>query len=278
MEVTMLRLLIYELRSRIGAVIGWGIGLTAFGAMYISIFPEVSEQMTSLADFSIYRAMGMEMATFEGYIASVVILFVPLLLGIYAIVTGTKSLAGEEESGTLELLLATPLRRWQIVSMKTAAIAIIMAVTLVLAGLGNALVLIPIKQSVDVGVEPMQLCGAVISAWPLVMAFAMIGLFFGAFLPSRRLAAITTTVIFVASYFGENISEMVASLEPVKPLSLFSYFDSTSAIFTVGLDLADTGLLVGIGALFFVLTLVSFGARNVTTGAWPWQRGRPEEN
>ena len=105
-----------------------------------------------------------------------------------------------------------------------------------------------------------------------------IRLFFGAFLPSRRLAAITTTVIFVASYFGENISEMVASLEPVKPLSLFSYFDSTSAIFTVGLDLADTGLLVGIGALFFVLTLVSFGARNVTTGAWPWQRGRPEEN
>lgn len=272
----MLRLLLHELRSRVGAVVGWGVGLTAFGAMYITIFPEVSEQMQSMADFSIYRAMGMEMATFEGYIASVVILFVPLLLGIYAIVTSTKTLAGEEDSGTLELLLATPLSRTQIVSMKSAAIAIIMAAILVLAGFGNALVLIPIKQSVEVGIAPMQLLGAVVSAWPLVMAFAMIGLFLGAFLPSRRLAAMTTTVLFVASYFGENISEMVASLEPIKPFSLFTYFDSTSAIFTEGLDFAEAGLLVGIAALFFVLTLVSFGTRNVTTGAWPWQRGRPE--
>ena len=268
----MFSLLVHEIRTRLGAIVGWGIGLTAFGAMYIAIFPQVAEQITSMGDFSVYRAMGMEMNSFEGYIASVVILFVPLLLGVYAIITSTKTLAGEEDSGTLELLLAMPLSRGQIASVKAAAIAIVMAAILVLAGLGNALVLIPIKQTVEVGVGSMQLLLAVLSAWPLVMAFAMIGLFLGAFLPSRRLAATTTTVLFVASYFAENISEMVASLEPLKPFSLFSYFDSTAAIFTDGPIFVDLGLLVGIALVFFVLTLLSFARRNVTAGAWPWQR------
>ena len=46
----MLNLLRHEIQSRFGAIIGWGIGLIAFGSMYISIFPEVGEEMASLAD------------------------------------------------------------------------------------------------------------------------------------------------------------------------------------------------------------------------------------
>ena len=47
---------------------------------------------------------------------------VPLLLMIAAIGAGAGAIAGEEERGTLELLLANPLSRRRLVLEKTAAV------------------------------------------------------------------------------------------------------------------------------------------------------------
>jgi len=273
----MLNLLKHELQSRWGAIIGWGIGLALFGAMYIAIFPEVSEQMAALADLSIYQAMGMDLGSFEGFISSSVVLFIPIMLGIYAIITSTQTLAGEEDNGTLELILAMPLHRWQILSMKAIAIAVASFLILVIAGFGNALVLDAIKATVEVDVTPMQLFVAVLSGWPITMAFLMLGLLLGAYLPNRRSAALATTVIFIASYFGENLAGFVESLDAIKPLSLFYYFDSSATVFTEGVKAADVGLLLGVAVLFFGLALLGFQRRNVTVGAWPWQRSRITE-
>lgn len=270
----MLSLFAHELRSRWKAVVGWGIGFALFGAMYITVYPEVEEQMADMADLSLYQAMGISMASFEGYIGSVVILFVPLLLGIYAIGTGTKTLAGEEDSGTLEIIMARPLSRWQIVSVKALAIGIALIVILLLGGLGNAAVLAAVKTGYETTMMPMDLFSAVLTGWPITMAFAMISLFLGAFTPSRRIATIVATVILIASYFGENLAGMVESLEAVKPFSLFTYFDSSATVFTDGAKASDVLILLSVAVVFFLLALISFQQRNVTVGAWPWQRGR----
>ena len=48
----MLRLLLQEFRFRRNGIIGWGIGLALFGAMYTSLFPSVADQMAGLADLA----------------------------------------------------------------------------------------------------------------------------------------------------------------------------------------------------------------------------------
>jgi ABC-2 type transport system permease protein len=270
----MVNLLKHELRSRLGAIVGWGIGLVLFGSMYTSIFPEVSEEMAGLADLSIYQAMGIEIGSFEGFIGSTVVLFIPIILGIYAILTSTQTLAGEEEGGTLELVLAMPLSRWQIVTMKAIALAVTTLFILIIAGLGNALVLNAIKATVEVDVTPTQLFIAVLNGWFVTLAFMMTGMFLGAYLPTRRTAALTMTVIFIASYFGENMASLVESIDFIKPFSLFTYFDSSSAVFTDGVQAADVGVLLSVAVFFFGLALLSFQRRDVTVGAWPWQRAR----
>jgi ABC-2 type transport system permease protein len=271
-ERMMINLLAHELQSRWGAVLGWGIGLTLFGAMYIAIFPEAGEQMAALADLSIYQAMGVDLGSFEGFLASSVVQFIPILLGIYAIITSTESLAGEEDSGTLEMVLAMPLYRWQIVTVKAVAISAASFLILLIAGLADALVLNAIKTSVEVDVTAGQLISAILNGWPITVAVIMIGMFCGAYLPSRRIAALATTVIFIASYFGETLAGFVESLDAMKTFSLFYYFDSSVTIFTDGAQAGDAGLLLAVAAVFFLLTLLSFQRRNVTVGAWPWQR------
>jgi len=270
----MLNLLKHEVVSRLGAAFGWSIGLIAFGSMYTAIFPEVGDQMSALADLSIYQAMGIDVSSFEGFIGSTVVLFIPIILGIYGIIASTYTLAGEEDDGTLEMVLAMPLHRWQIVSMKALALMIIAFLILLISALGNAFTLNLLRQTVDINITNQQLIVAVLNGWPITVAFMMIGMFLGAFAPSRRIAATILTFIFIASYFGENLAGYVASLDGMKPFSLFTYFDSSVEVFSEGVKAGDVAVLLGTGLVFFFLTIVTFQRRDVTVGMWPWQRAK----
>jgi len=270
----MLNLLIHEVKSRWVAIVGWAVGLSVFGAIYLNIFPEVEEQLAALADLSVYQAFGFDMGTFEGFIGSTIVLFMPIWLGIYVIINSTKTLAGEEEDGTLELLLATPLHRWQIISAKMVAIGLTILVILVIVGTVNGLILREINTINPVDISFWQLVVAVLNAWPLIMVFVAMGLFLSALLPTRKMAVIILSGVFIANYLGENIANDVASLAAIKPFSLFSYFDSKSTVFTEGVQVLDVLILLGIASVFFGLALICFQRRNVTVGAWPWQNSK----
>ena len=114
----MIRLLWQEILFRRNAIIGWGLGLCFFPIVYIGIYPSVAEEMKGLADLEIYQAMGLSLGTFEDWVSSIILLFVPLLASIYALINGTGTLAGEEEDGRLEMIVTLPMPRWQIVTVK----------------------------------------------------------------------------------------------------------------------------------------------------------------
>jgi len=270
----MINLLLHEIKSRWVAILCWGFSLILFGAIYISIFPGMFEQLTDLKDLSIYKIVGMHLGSIEGYIASVVLAYIPVLVGIYCIVTSTSTLAGEEDNGTLELIVAMPLSRWQILTAKALALTVVVSILMIIAAIGNAILLEVIKFSTPINVTPFGFFAALISSLPLAVGLIMIGLFLGAILPNRRIAAMVMTVYFIASYFGENIAGMVKSLEPIRYFSLFNYYDTTETIFTEGAQLSDILILIGIAAVFFILALICFSRRNITVGAWPWQRGK----
>ena len=270
----MLNLFMHEVQSRLGAMLGWGIGLGLFGALYIGVYPQMADQMADLADLELYRAMGIDVASFAGYIASAVLQFLSLLLGIYAILTSTDALAGEEDSGRLELVLAMPLKRWQIVSTKALAMALAAFFILAIAGLGCVLVLNAVKATTTVDVNARQLFGAVLNGWPHTVAVMMLGLWLGAYLPNRRTAALSLTVIFVASYFANTLGRMINSLADLRRFTLFYYLDTSARIFTEGTRAGDVALLLGLATLFFAMALLSFQRRNVSVGAWPWQRSQ----
>ncbi|MCB0027521.1 MAG: hypothetical protein KDE28_06420, partial [Anaerolineales bacterium] len=78
----MLRLLWQELIFRRNSIIGWGLGLCFFPLVYVSIYPSFEAElanMQAILDLEIYKAMGITFATFEDWVASTIILFVPLV-------------------------------------------------------------------------------------------------------------------------------------------------------------------------------------------------------
>lgn len=270
----MIDLFLHEIRSRWKAVVGWGFGLILFGATYISIFPGMFEQLQSLKDLTIYKLVGMQLGSVEGYLASVILVYVPILLGIYCIIASLSTLAGEEDNGTLELIVAMPLSRKQILAAKAFALVIVVVLIMTIASIGNALILAVIRIDYPINVTPFGLFAALISSLPLALGILMMGFFLGAILPNRRLSATFLTIYFIAGFFGENLAGMVKVLEPVKYFSLFNYYNTTETIFTEGTQLSDILVLLGVAVVFYVLASVCFKKRNITVGAWPWQRGK----
>lgn len=270
----MFNLLIHEIRSRWRAILGWGFSLILYGAVYISIVPGLFEQLKFFKNISVYKLVGFQVGSIEGYMASVLLVYIPIALVIYCIIASTSTLAGEEDNGTLELIVTIPLSRWQILTAKAIALSVVALFIMIIASIGNAFILAVIKINNPINITPFGLFTALISSLPLAFGFIMIGLFLGAILPNRRLSATVTTILFIASFFMENIAGMVKSLEPIKYFSLFNYYDTTETIFIDGAQLSDIVILLGVAAVFFILALICFKRRNITVGTWTWQRGK----
>jgi len=273
----MFRLLLQELRSRRNAIIGWAIGLTLLPAIYVGIYPQFAEDlagMGAILEMDIYKAMGMSFGTFEDWLASTVINIVPILVAIYAVLDGTGTLAGEEDSGKLELVVALPIPRWQIVTVKAIALNIALFLILLLVAISTTIVFIAIESDVETTLVATDVLWGLLYTWPIAMAFGMVSLFLGTFAPSRRNAALIATVVVVVSYFGTNLASQVSALESIKPLFLFNYLDATASLWVDGPQTSDVLILLGLSLVAFLLALVFFQRRDITVGAWPWQRGR----
>jgi ABC-2 type transport system permease protein len=276
----MLRLLLQELRFRRGAIIGWGLGLCFFPVVYVGLYPSFAEQMSTfqeMMDLAIYQALGISMASFEGYMASTVTNLIPVILAIYAVMNGTGTLAGEEDSGRLEMVVALPIPRWQIVAVKAVALGVTLLLILAISAGGAALTLLTILGQVETNVTVADVFLALLSAWPLVMAFGMISLFLGAFCPSRRVAAMLATIVVIASYLGSNLTGMITSLQSIEKLFLFHFYEATAGALENGQQLSNVLVLLSVALAAFGIAVFFFQKRNLTVGAWPWQRGRIPE-
>jgi ABC-2 type transport system permease protein len=280
MEETMLRLLLQELRFRRNAVIGWSIGLTFLPAIYVAFYPEFEASlagMQELLDLDIYKAMGMSFGSFEEWFGSTVINIVPVLLAIYAVIDGTGTLAGQEDDGKLELIVALPIPRWQIVTVKAIALGITLFLILLLVSITTTIVFLSIESQIETSMVATDVIWSVLYTWPLVMAFGMISLFLGTFCSTRRIAALMATVIVVVNYFGSNLSSQVSTLEPVQPFFLYTYLDSTASLFENGPLASDILTLLAVALSAFILAIFFFQRRDLAVGAWPWQRGKLPE-
>ncbi len=200
----MFNLFIHEIRSRWIAILGWGFGLILYGAIYIPIAPGLFKQLKSLKGLSIYHLVGMQLGSIEGYMASIILVYIPILLGIYCIIASTSSLAGEEDNGTLELIVAMPLSRGQILTAKAIALSVVALFIMIITSSGNAFILWVIKINNPINVTPFGLFTALMSSLPLALGFIMIGFFLGAILPNRRLSATVMTIFFYSQFFCEK--------------------------------------------------------------------------
>lgn len=262
--------LLASLRALRRSFAWWAAGLVGLVALMVSVYPTVrdnpdlNELVQSYPEaLKAFIAFGGELdyVSAAGYLGSELFSFmVPLLFLVAAVGNGAGAIAGEEERGTLELLLSAPVRRWHVVVEKLAALVV------ELVGLGAVLWLGLWIGARVVGMEISagHLGAATVDAGALALAYGAIALMLGAATGRRGLAIGVSVAAAVAAYLLNSLAVLVSALEPLRPASPFYHYAASDPL-RAGLDLAHLSVLLAIAAGAGAVAMAAFDRRDVST-------------
>jgi beta-exotoxin I transport system permease protein len=220
------------LRDHGRALLGWCAGAAAYVVFLCAIFPsigsspDIEEVVQNLPEAvkSFFGLGAVNLTSGSGFVDTELFSIVlPLLAIALGIGSGARILAGEEESGRLELLLAYPLRRRSATLAKGAAVgvellvlALVMLVALAAAGLVFGL-------DLPFG----RLVGGVVGVGLLGLLHGWLALAVGAALPNRGLAIGMSAAFAGVGYLVAGLFSLAAWLEPFRFLSSFWWVGQT---------------------------------------------------
>lgn len=256
------------LRDQRRSLLAWACGFVLLVAMYAAVYPSVRDnpdytRMINELPES-YRALiiagtGGDVTSPAGYLNTELLsLMGPLMMLVYAIGSGANAVAGEEDRGTLELLLAHPVSRTRVVLDKLAALAA-----------GVALLTVVLWLAVWVGgraagmaIGAGDTAAAMVSLGLLGVEFGALALALGCLTGRPGLAKAVAGLVAVAAYLVHSLAPLVDWLEPLRKLSPFySYIGHDPLLH--GFAVGAAGVLALSGLALAGLAVAAFRRRDV---------------
>ena len=253
-----------SLRDQKWQIVGFGIALAVIGALDVFIWPAYRDALQNLQvppALQAFLGSDLSIATGPGFLSSEFFSWTPILLIVYAVMQGTGAIAGEEGSGTLDLLLSQPVARRDVLVQKVAATCLGSAL-MVTVGAAGFFVSVPF---VDINVTLRAITMAMANMLPITLLFFALSLWLGSTAPSRGVAAGCAIGVVTAAYFVNTLANGVRSLDSLKYASPFYYYGAGLPLVR-GISWPHVVLLLGVAATFVMLALRAFERRDVATG------------
>lgn len=252
---------LYDLRW---TMLAFCIGLALLAFFVVFIYPSVSDAsgglFSGLDDQMAQALLGnLSLAgSAAGYLNVQLIPFQPLFIAVFVIIVTSAAIAGEDDGKTLGVLLARPVPRWRILVEKAGAITL--GTLIIIGALAGGAVIGAVIAGVDISLVDLAL--AVLMTTPFALFLIGFGLFCSAIFSGRLVAALVATGLVVFSYMFNSSTEFVTSLETYnRALPFYYYAWGQPLIGSIRWD--NAAILVGVGLLFFALSLVAFNRREV---------------
>jgi len=245
-------------------VAGYGAALMAMAALIVSIWPSYRTSLEVIdlpPAIEAFLGSDLWIGTAPGFLSAEYFSWIPILLLVFAVVQGTGAIAGEESSGTIDILLAQPLPRHQVVIWKAVATTLSM-IAIAMLGFAGFAITVPVT---DIAVTVTDTFLASANLLPVALCFYALSLWLGAVAPTRAIAAGVAIAAVTAAYFANTIAAGVDALSWMKYASPFYYYGAGLPLVD-GINWPHAGLLLAVAAVFFALTLRTFAARDVTVG------------
>ena len=244
-----------------------GIGtLAAFMVAYYPALRDMSEFADLLESYpeAMLALFGIDPAEFltaAGFIHSELYsAMLPVIFFIFTIMRGAAATAGEEQDGTMDLVLSAPVSRTRVVVDKSLAMAVLTA------GLGLSLVVILLVGNVivDMGLSVVGIVAINLGLVLLALLFGAFAMAVGAWTGRRVMAAGAAAGVAVAAFFVNGLAALVPALEVPQQASPFHWLLDPKPLIT-GFDWAGIGLLTATSAVFFAVAVWAFGRRDIST-------------
>ncbi len=254
------------IRSR-WQIIGWGLILGFYGAYMVSFYDNLlgmqDQFMELIANYppELLAAVGVtsaeELFSVAGYLNTYVFSYMPLIVGVLAVMAGSGLLASDEEDGVLDLIMGHPVSRARLFIGRLLAFVATLAAVAVLLWAGLAIGTL----TVDLDLSAIDLM------WPSLSLLAAL-LFFGTFsvmasmlLPSRKIAAMAAGGLLALSFLLTMFGTLDPTLSTIADFSPLSYYQGGKAI--AGVEWTWLAVQLLISTVFAVIALWRFQKREI---------------
>lgn len=244
------------------AIVGWGIGmglilLAVFAAATPAVRTDYAQAVQSLRFFGDLVAI----TTPEGYATfRITGFFGPILLCIWPMLAGARMVRGEEERGSLDLLLATPQSHGRVLIEKILAFVLAMVLIGLMIGLGTIAGEASAKETVDV----WRALGAGLQMSLIAFFFGALALLLSQVLTSRGAAAGWAGALMVLSFLLDGTGRMIDNGVWLQRFSPLYYYDLNKPLIpTYPANFGATALLLGLSIVFVIVSVLLFIGRDV---------------
>ena len=252
----------------------WGLGIALLGAAQIAVINDVDvlEQMAELLESMppfVLQLLGTDdvtyLATPAGFLAARYFSLIPLVFAAYAVASGMRVTANEEDQGISDIVLSTPLPRWRLLLEKVIAYALMLLIIVLMSFIGLWLTLQTVP-GLPEAINSARLFEVTIALLPgalVVLAFTVLA---GAIARSRGTALAIAAVFVIASFFidfiGSAASESIAAT--VARVSYFSYYNAPD-IMRNGILWGNVLLLIAVTLALVIASLAVYQRRDIGT-------------
>lgn len=268
----MLALIWRTIKNRKNSLIAYSIGAVIFMWMFVLIYPLFAE---SQVDFDkllqayppeIFDAFGMDLAdftltNFESFVGvEYFSIMWPILVIIFVISFGGAQIAGEIEKGTIEIILAQPISRLKIFFGKyLAGVASIVAFCFV-----SIFSVVPLAELYGVEYRLQNYWTVSILGFLFALAIFSLSMLATSIFSEKGKSNFTVGGIIAFMYIINIISGFKESIEDLKYLSFFHYFDYSPAILENKIDSLTVWVFFGVSVVATALAAFWFMRRDIS--------------
>lgn len=223
-------LFVKAMRDLRGQTIWWGVGMAFMLGIMVALFPSIGDIygdiFEELPDEWAGFAGDGDFSTLAGFLSAEFFSFGQIALAVFAILAGGAAIVGEENQGTMDLLLSQPVSRMRVVLVKLGALIASITVIIAVTTLGFVIPALFIGELDSLGRFAVAFLLLIPFEVTIALAAALLAQLFG----SRAVGGSILAGLLVASYMLDALSGVNATLEALRPAYLTSYFQGQQAL------------------------------------------------
>ena len=245
---------------------GWSLGIAAVLALYLPLFPSMGgngqmEEMIANLPPELVKTLGYDtIGTGAGYTQGTYFGLIGfLLLTIAATAWGSAGIAGAEESGRLELVLAHGVSRTRYTLEQTAALLL----RLLILGAVGALLVLAFNGPSKLGLQTSHVLAASAALVTLTALSSTTALAAGALTGRRVVATAAGAAVAVLGYVLNALGNQSPERQALHTVSPYHWAYGETPL-TGGIDAGGLGLLLLANAVCVAVATLALRRRDIT--------------
>ena len=253
-----------SLTSKWRSTLIWSISMTLLALMFAGLYESFAgeiEDMAEIAPAAMEAIWGGNLgyaSTPAGWLGLELYgIFLPVVLAIIGIYSGASAIGNEEDSGTLELLLASPVGRTRIVVEKSLSVSTQLAIVGMAVWFGVALgtLLFPFEVSLT------HVLAGTLMGWLFGTTISYFSMCVQSITGKKGVAIGFGTGLVASSYIANILSQLINGVSYLKYISLFYYYDGANVLIE-GLKVENLMVLLVGSIITFMISIRFFRVRD----------------